>query len=90
LRPSALTRDGDDLRRDAEVDLAILGGEVPVDTLDGYVALKIHLKLERPHLRCAARYLKLRHPDQRGDLCVKFGALPQQLDEHETVVRLSD
>ena len=85
---ATLTRDGDDLQRDAEVDLytAILGGEVRVDTLDGYVALKIPPETQSGRtFRLRGKGMpKLRHPDQRGDLYVRVQVrLPQQLDEHE-------
>lgn len=65
-------REGDDLRRDLELDLytAVLGGEVEVETLDGTVRLKI------PPGTSGGKTFRLRGkgmpnpktPDRRGDL----------------------
>jgi curved DNA-binding protein len=89
VAPHALfQRDGDDLRRELDVDLytAILGGEVRVDTLDGYVMLKVPPETQSGRtFRLRGKGMpKLRNPKQRGDLYVKVDVrLPQKLDDRE-------
>jgi len=81
-------RDGDNLRCEVDLDLytAILGGEIRVHTLDGYLTLKI------PPETQSGRTFRLRgkgmpnvkKPEQRGDLYVKVCVqLPQKLNERE-------
>lgn len=82
------TRDGNDLRRDVDLDLytAILGGEVSVDTLDGRVTLKVPSETQSGRVfRLRGKGMPdLRHPNQRGDLYVKVRIqLPEHLDERE-------
>lgn len=81
-------RDGDDLRVDVPVDLytAVLGGKVPVHTLDRTVQLTI--PPETPNGKTfRLRGLgmpKLRQPDQRGDLYAKVDIqLPRNLTPEE-------
>jgi len=82
------TREGDNLRREIELDLytAVLGGEVRVDTLDGYVTLKVPPETQSGRtFRLRGKGMpRLRKPDQRGDLYVTVRVrLPQNLNEHE-------
>jgi curved DNA-binding protein len=85
---AVFTREGDDLRREVELDLytALLGGELHVDTLDGAVTLKI------PEETQSGRTIRLRgkgmpiqkRMGERGDLYVKARVrLPQNLNERE-------
>jgi curved DNA-binding protein len=89
IAPHAVfTRDGDDLRREVELDLytAILGGEVRVATLDGYLTLKIPPETQSGRtFRLRGKGMpKLRKTEQRGDLYVTVRIqLPQKLSEHE-------
>jgi len=82
------TREGDNLRREIDVDLytALLGGEVRVDTLEGYVTLKVPPETQSGRtFRLRGQGMpRLRKPDQRGDLYVRVRVrLPQNLNEHE-------
>jgi curved DNA-binding protein len=69
-----LERDGDDLRRDVDVDLytAVLGGEVRVPTMDGGVMLTIPPETSGGQVfRLRGKGMPmLRNPQQRGDLYV--------------------
>ena len=81
-------REGDNLHCDIDVDLytAILGGEVRVGTLEGYVTLKVPPETQSGRtFRLRGKGMpKLRHPNQRGDLFVKARVLlPQDLNERE-------
>ncbi len=85
---AVFNREGDNLHRDIDVDLytAILGGEVRVGTLEGYVTLKVPPETQSGRtFRLRGKGMpKLRHPDQRGDLFVKARVLlPQNLNERE-------
>lgn len=81
-------REGDDLWRDLDIDLytAVLGGQVPVETLDGSVSLKI------PAGTGGGKTFRLRgkgmptprNPDRRGDLyAVTQVQIPTQLSARE-------
>lgn len=81
-------RDGDDLWRDLDVDLytATLGGDVPVETLNGKVTLKI------PAGTSSGTTLRLRgkgmpnpkYPKRRGDLYVTIHVqVPSRLSARE-------
>ena len=89
VEPHAVfNRDGDNLRCDIDLDLytAILGGDVRVDALDGYVTLKVPPETQSGRtFRLRGKGMPiLRQPDQRGDLFVKVRVrLPQNLDERE-------
>jgi curved DNA-binding protein len=89
VRPHAIfTREGDDLRREIDLDLytAILGGEVRVGTLDGEVTLKVPPETQSGHtFRLRGKGMpKLQQKSQRGDLFVKVRVhLPQRLTERE-------
>jgi curved DNA-binding protein len=85
---AVFTREGDDLRREINLDLytAILGGEVRVDTLDGHVTLKVPPETQSGRtFRLRGKGMpKLRQADRRGDLYVKVRvSLPQKLNERE-------
>ncbi len=85
---AVFTRDDDDLRREIELDLytAILGGEVRVATLDGYLTLKIPPETQSGRtFRLRGKGMpKLKKPEQRGDLYVRARIqLPQKLSERE-------
>jgi curved DNA-binding protein len=85
---AVFTRDGDNLRREIDVDLytAALGGEVRVGTLDGYVTLKVPPETQSGRtFRLRGRGMpKLGKRDERGDLYVKARVqLPQNLSERE-------
>jgi curved DNA-binding protein len=82
------TRKGDDLHREVDLDLytAVLGGEVPIDTLDGRVTLKVPPETQSGRVfRLRGKGMpKLRNPAQRGDLYVKLRVrLPEHLNENE-------
>jgi len=81
-------REGDDLWRDLDVDLytAVLGGEVPVETLNGTVQLKI------PAGTSGGKTFRLRgkgmphpgNPARRGDLYVRVRVqVPSRLSARE-------
>jgi curved DNA-binding protein len=81
-------RERDDLRRDLDVDLytAVLGGEVPVKTLNGEIRLKI------PPGTSGGTSLRLRgkgmpnpkNPERRGDLYVSVRVqVPSRLSRRE-------
>ncbi len=81
-------REGNDLWRDMDVDLytAVLGGEVPVETLNGTVKLKI------PAGTSGGKTFRLRgkgmpnpkNPKRRGDLYVVVHVrVPSRLSAHE-------
>jgi curved DNA-binding protein len=85
---AVFARDGDTLRREVDLDLytAVLGGEVRVGTLDGYVTLKVPPETPSGRtFRLRGKGMpKLRKPDQRGDLYVTVRVqLPQDLSERE-------
>jgi len=81
-------RDGDDLRVDLPVDLytAVLGGSVPVSTIDKTVNLSIPAETQNGKVfRLRGLGMpNMRKPDQRGDLyaCVDV-QLPQNLTNHQ-------
>jgi curved DNA-binding protein len=85
---TVFNRNGDDLRREVDLDLytALLGGEVPVDTLEGRVTLKVPPETQSGRVfRLRGKGMpNVRHPRQRGDLYVKVRVrLPEGLNEHE-------
>jgi curved DNA-binding protein len=85
---AVFTRDGDNLRRQIDLDLytAVLGGEVRVGTLDGHVTLKVPPETQsgRTFRLRGMGMPKVKKPDQRGDLYVKVRVqLPQKLNERE-------
>jgi curved DNA-binding protein len=85
---AVFARDGDDLRREIDVDLyiAVLGGDVRVDTLDGHVMLKVPPETQSGRsFRLRGKGMpNLREPNQRGDLYVKARVqLPRDLTERE-------
>lgn len=82
------TRDGDDLRREVELDLytAVLGGDVRVGTLHGYVTLKVPPETQSGRtFRLRGKGMPtLKNPAQRGDMYVTVRVkLPQRLNEQE-------
>jgi curved DNA-binding protein len=89
VKPHAVfTREGDDLRREIDLDLytAILGGEVRVGTLEGDLTLKVPPETQSGRtFRLRGKGMpKLQQSDQRGDLYVKVHVhLPQSLTERE-------
>lgn len=85
------TREGEDLRVTAPVDLytAVLGGEVEVPTLDGAVALSIPAGTQNGRtFRLRGQGMPhLRKPDQRGDLfAVVQVTLPAKLSDREQLL----
>ena len=85
---AVFARDGDDLRRDVDVDLyaALLGDNVEMDTLDGRVTLKIPPETQTGSIfRLRGKGMpKLKQPNRRGDLYVKVNVqLPEHLTERE-------
>jgi len=81
-------REGDNLRRDVDVDLytAVLGGQVRVATLDGDVSLRV------PAGTSGGKTFRLRgkgmpnprYPQQRGDLLATVQVrVPQRLSTRE-------
>jgi curved DNA-binding protein len=85
---AVFTREGDNLRREIELDLytAVLGGEVRVGTLDGDISLKVPPETQSGRsFRLRGKGMpKLKQPDQRGDLLVKVRVrLPHDLNERE-------
>jgi curved DNA-binding protein len=81
-------RKGDDLYTTVSVDLytMVLGGEVPVPTMDGEVVLSIPAGTQNGRtFRLRGKGLpRLRQPDQRGDLYVKAEVrLPTRLGPRE-------
>ena len=81
-------REGNNLRRDVEVGLyvAVLGGAVRVQTLDGDVSLKIPAGTNSGKVfRLRAKGMRDLHgPDRRGDLLVKVQVqVPAELDARE-------
>lgn len=82
------TRDGDNLRAPIQVDVltAVLGGDVPVETLHGSVRLKIMPGTQGGRwLRLRGRGMPhLRQPDQFGDLLVQVHIrVPIDLSDEE-------
>jgi curved DNA-binding protein len=85
---ATFTRKGDNLHCEIDVNLytAILGGEVPVGTLDGQVMLKVPPETQSGRtFRLRGKGMpKLKQPEQRGDFYVKVHVrLPQKLNERE-------
>jgi curved DNA-binding protein len=85
---AVFARDGEDLRRDVDVDLyaALLGGDVALDTLDGRVTLKIPPETQTGSVfRLRGKGMpKLKQPNRRGDLYVQVNVqLPEHLTERE-------
>jgi curved DNA-binding protein len=83
-----LERDGDDLRREVDVDLytAILGGEVRVPTLDGGLMLTIPPETSGGQVfRLRGKGMpRLRSPQERGDLFVTVRIkMPRDLSSEE-------
>jgi curved DNA-binding protein len=81
-------RDGDDLKMTVSVDLytALLGGEVPVASIDGSVQLTIPAETQNGKIfRLSGLGMpNLRNPDQHGDLYVSVEImLPQNLSQRE-------
>jgi curved DNA-binding protein len=85
---SKYQRQGDDLQLIQQVDLfaLILGGEIPVSTIDKTVSLKIPPETQsRTSFRLRGLGMpSAKQPSMRGDLYVKVQAqLPQDLSDHE-------
>lgn len=81
-------REGNNLRRDMEVGLyvAVLGGQVRVQTLDGDVSLRIPAGTNSGKVfRLRAKGMRdLHSPDRRGDLLVRVQVqVPAELDARE-------
>lgn len=81
-------RDGDDLRTHVNIDLytALLGGEVPVNTLNGKVNLKVKPETANAStVRLKGKgFPKYKKEGQFGDLYVTFNVvLPQKLSEKQ-------
>lgn len=88
LDEPGITRRGDNLQMDVQVDLftAILGGEVEVQTFQGPVLLKIPAGSQQGQtFRLRARGMpKLGNPSQHGDLFARLQvSLPKQLSDKE-------
>lgn len=88
VRPHArFERKGDDLVTEASVPVAdaVLGGEVPVSTIDGRVMLRIpELSQNGSQIRLAGKGMPALGKDQRGDLFVKINVrLPKTLTSRE-------
>lgn len=85
---AVFTRQGDNLRREADLELytALLGGQVRVGTLDGTVTLKVPPETQSGRtFRLRGKGMpKLKHPKERGDLYVRVRVqLPRDLNERE-------
>jgi curved DNA-binding protein len=81
-------RDGGDLHTDVRVDLytAILGGKVPVPTLDGTVRLTIPEGTQNGQVfRLRGKGMpQLRDPEQHGDLYARVQVeLPTELSDRQ-------
>ena len=88
LPHATFTREGDDLREKAPIDIytLLLGGEAPIPTLDRPLALTVPAGTPNGKtFRLRGQGMpNLRNPEQRGDLYATIDAqLPQQLTEQE-------
>lgn len=82
------TREGDDLYLDVTIDLytAVLGGQVEVPTMSGWVTLKINPGTQPGQLvRLSGKGMpRLRNPEEHGDLYVRIHVeVPKNLSEKE-------
>jgi curved DNA-binding protein len=87
-RDPVFERDGDDLRCNVDVELytAVLGGHVPVPTLNGDVSLRIPAGTEGGQtFRLRGKGMpNLHRPDQRGDLLATVDIrMPKKLSSRE-------
>ncbi len=85
---SRFKREGNDLYVDAQISLytAVLGGEVQVPTMTGFVTLKINPGTQSGQLiRLRGRGMPdLHNPDEYGDLYVRIGVdIPADLSARE-------
>lgn len=88
LPDPAISRKGDDLHMETTIDLytAVLGGEIPVNTLEGPVVLTVPPGSQPGQtIRLKGRGMpRLRKPADHGDLYVRLKVnLPQDLSDEE-------